>query len=115
MKMTGAHEKDTRKILCELFPAFEFLGSVGPARTPCRYQDEMSSKSVVVPLPVLIKDVKKYTDVVDVLDQCEGWWRDLYSRADFCLHPDQVHVPPGPPIAVPSRPDQPASHVSPTP
>lgn len=29
--------------------------------------------------------------------------------------PDQVHVNPGPPIAAPSRPDQPASHVPPAP
>ena len=37
----------------------------------------MSSESVVVPLPVLMKDEKKYADVVDVLDQCEGSLRDL--------------------------------------
>lgn len=119
LKLTDEDDRCTRerykiflgKILCELFPAFEFLRSVVPARTPCRYQDEMSSESVVVPLPVLMKDEKKYADAVDVLDQCEGWLRDLYSRAGLCPHPDQAHVPPGPSIAAPSRPDQPASHV----
>ena len=123
LKLTDEDDRCTRerykiflgKILSELIPAFEFLRSVVPARTPCRYQDEMSSESVVVPLPVLMKDEKKYADVVDVLDQCEGWLRDLYSRAGLCPHPDQVHVPPGPPVVGPSRPDQPGSHVPPTP
>ena len=66
LKMTDEDDRCTRerykiflgKILCELFPAFEFLGSVVPTRTACRYQDEMSSESVVVPLPVLMKDEK---------------------------------------------------------
>ena len=33
----------------------------------------MSSESTVVPLPVLIKDEKKYAEVVNVLDQLEVW------------------------------------------
>ena len=61
------------RILCELFPAFHFLCGVVPARTPCQYQAEMSTASVVVPLPVLMKDEKKYAEVVDVLDQLEVW------------------------------------------
>ena len=57
------------RILCEAFPSFNFLKEVIPVHTPCQYQAEMSSKSVVIPLPVLMKDEKKYSDVVDVLDQ----------------------------------------------
>ena len=41
--------------------------------------------------------------------------REIYSKAGKCAPPDQEHVPPGPPIAAPSRPDQPASHVPPVP
>ena len=33
----------------------------------------------------------------------------------MCPPLDEDHVPPGPPIAAPSRPDQPASHVPPVP
>ena len=33
----------------------------------------------------------------------------------MCAPPHEEHVPPGPPIAAPSRPDQPASHVPPVP
>ena len=112
IKLTGEDNRCTRerykiflgKILCEVFPSFEFLKSVVPAKTPCRYQDEMGTESVVVPLPVLMKDEKKYAEVIDVLDQLEAWLHDLYSKAGLCLPPPPVqeHVPPGPPIAAPS-------------
>ena len=42
----------------------------------------MSSQSIVVPL--LMKDEKKYADVVDVLDQLESWARELYVQAGLC-------------------------------
>ena len=61
------------RILCELFPAFQFLSGVVPVCTPCQYQAEMSTSSVVVSLPVLMKDEKKYAEVVNVLDQLEVW------------------------------------------
>lgn len=124
LKLSDEEERCTRerykiflgRMLREHFPAFEFLSSVVPAQTPCQYQAEMKSESVVVPLPVLMKDEKKYEEVVDVLDQLKVWVRDIYSRAGICAPPpDQVCVNPGPPIAAPSRPDQPASHVPPVP
>lgn len=102
------------RILCESCPSFDFIKDILPAHTPC-YSVEMSSQSVVVPLPVLMKDEKKYSDLVDVLDQLEAWVRDIYAKAGLCAPPDEDHVPPGPPIAAPSRPDQPASHVPPVP
>ena len=43
-------------ILCESFPAFNFLKDVHPAHTACRYSAEMSTQSAVVPPPVLTKD-----------------------------------------------------------
>ena len=55
------------RILCELFPAFQFLSGVVPVCTPCQYQAEMSTSSVVV------NDEKKYAEVVNVLDQLEVW------------------------------------------
>ena len=103
------------RILCESCPSFDFIKDILPAHTPCRYSVEMSSQSVVVPLPVLMKDEKKYSDLVDVLDQLEAWVRDIYAKAGLCAPPDEDHVPSGPPIAAPSRPDQPASHVPPVP
>ena len=37
----------------------------------------------------------------------------MYSKAGLCAPPEEGHVLPGPPIAAPSRPDQPLSHVPP--
>ena len=66
LKLSDEEERCTRerykiflgRMLREHFPAFEFLSSVVPAQTPCQYQAEMKSESVVVPLPVLMKDEK---------------------------------------------------------
>ena len=101
------------KILFEEFPTLDFLVDVVPTRTPCQYQAEMGTQSVVVPLPVLMKDEKKYSDLVDILDQLEVWVREIYAKAGRCAPLDEDHVPPGTPIAAHSRPDQAASHVPP--
>ena len=121
LNLTGEEERCTRelykiflgRILCESFPAFDFLKEIRPSHTPCQYQCEMNFNSVVVTLPVLLKDETKYADLVDVLDQLEAWVREIYSKAGLCVPPEEGHLPPGPPIAAPSRPDQPLLHVSP--
>ena len=59
-----------------------------------------------MPLPVLIKDEKKYANVVNVLDQLETWTHEIYSQADICDVPnDEDHVPPNLPVDSRSRPD----------
>ena len=75
----------------------------------------MSSQSVVVPLPVLMKDEKRYADLMDVLDQMEAWVREIYAKAGLCAPVNEDHIPPGPPTAAPSHPDQLAAHVPPVP
>lgn len=75
----------------------------------------MRSQSLVLPLPVLMKDEKKYSEVVDVMDQLENWTYEMYRKAGLCgpdLGHNQIH---GPPIQAPSRPDQPISHKQPVP
>ena len=104
------------RILCNSFEFFRFFNAVVPDHTPCRYQTEMASQSVVVPLPVLMKDEKKYADVVDVLDQLETWTHEIYSQAGICdIANDEDHVPPDLPVNSRSRPDQPSAHIPPTP
>lgn len=80
--------------MCEFFPFFDFL----TAYTYCRY-------------PVKIRT----SDLFDVLDQFEAWVREMYVKSGRCTPPNEDHVPPGPPIAAPCRPDQPSSHVPPVP
>lgn len=100
------------RILCAL-PAFSFLSDLVPPYLPVRYRDEMSTQSDVIPLPVLMKDEKKYADVIDVLDQLETWLHEIFSKAGLCALPAQENAPPGPPVEAPSRPDQPAAHIPP--
>ena len=103
------------RIVCESFPAFNFLIDVLPAHTACQYSAEMRTQSVVVPLPVLMKDEKKYSDLVDVLDHLEAWVHEMYTKAGLYNPTEEDHIPPGPPIVAPSRPDQPSSHLPPVP
>ena len=54
-------------IICEFLQAFaNFKDLVGS--TSSIFPVEMSSPSVIIPFPVLMKDKKKYSDLVDVLD-----------------------------------------------
>lgn len=102
------------RILCEHFSAFKFLQDLLPAQLPHDHLEEMNIKSTVVPSPVLMKDEKKYADVVDVLDQLEAWIHEIYYKAGLCPAPvsdDSSQSPELP--STTSRPDQPASHIPP--
>ena len=82
-----------------------------PQFTECTHAKEMSVKSVVVTMPVLMKDEKKYSDCVDVLDQIEKWTQEIYSAAGLCPPDPEPFDNATPTIAPTSRPDQPASDV----
>ena len=56
------------KLLFEHFPAFDMFKPVtnqGPASC---YVKEMATKSEIVTMPILLKDEKKYSGCVDILD-----------------------------------------------
>ena len=46
-----------------------------------------AQKSEVMMLPVLMKDEKKYSDCVDVLDQLEEWTHEVYYASGLCKNP----------------------------
>ena len=60
------------KLLFEHFPVFAMFKPYVAGSTSCRHSKEMSTKSEVLTMPVLMKDEKKYSDCVDVLDQLAG-------------------------------------------
>ena len=102
------------KLLFEHFPAFDMFKPVtnqGPASC---YGKEMATKSEIVTMPILLKDEKKYSDCVDILDQLENWTEEIYSAAGLCLPSGKANDDTTPVIAAHSRPDQPASHVPPS-
>lgn len=108
------------KLLFEHFPAFAMFKPYVPQATDCCHAEVMSTKSAVVTMPVLMKDEKKYSECVDVLDQLEKWTRDIYAAAGLCVpesppsdDDDDDDPPLRPAMGSSSRPDQPASHVRP--
>ncbi|XP_028417961.1 uncharacterized protein LOC114542661 [Dendronephthya gigantea] len=102
------------KILFQYFPAFSMFEHFIPKSTECMYKQEMSTKSDVLTMPILLKDEKKYSDCVDVLDQLEKWTHDIYSAAGICVSEPESSSDDPPTIGSRSRPDQPTSHVPPT-
>jgi hypothetical protein len=104
--------------LKEHFSGFKNINESISLSTDCPYRDEMSQQSHAVTLPVLMKDEKKYSDCVDVLDKFDDWVHTLYSTAevttgsctdetpstDLCLA-DSILT---------ARPDQPGCHLPPT-
>ena len=62
----------------------------------------------------MLKDEKKYSDCVDILDQLEEWVLEFYSAAGLCGNTSEVLCgTPIPVTASAARPDQSASHVPP--
>ena len=103
------------QILFEHFPELCHFQSCIASQTECSFSEQTSMKSEIVTLPVLMKDEKKYSECVDVLDQLEKWTHQIYSAAGLCKIPDPTDKPDPPVIGNRSRPDQPASHVEPLP
>ena len=101
------------RILFEHFTAFQMFKPYAPQFTECTHAKDMSAKSEIVTMPVLLKDEKKYSDCVDVLDQLEKWTQDIYSAAGLCSPDPEPSDTATPTIGSTSRPDQPASHVPP--
>lgn len=103
------------RILIKKFPKFACLKSYLSDELPLHHENSAtaSCKSEIVTMPVLMKDEKKYGDCVDVLDQLEEWTQEIYNASGmYKVQPDQLLVS-QPMVQVPTRPDQPRSHIPP--
>ena len=100
------------RVLVTNISQLSFLKSIVPQHISHKYQQEMAKKSTIIPLPMQMKDEKKYEDVVDILDSYEQELEDIYVRAGV------VRKPNGPEQEQPARitsgasatPDQAAAH-----
>ncbi|XP_060578320.1 uncharacterized protein LOC132735396 [Ruditapes philippinarum] len=82
------------RILAEL-KEFSWMKSVLPAHIYHPYQVQMSQKSEVFQLPILMKNVAKHEDCVDILDGYETFISDLFVTAfgsEDTLHKYRVPV-----------------------
>ncbi len=101
------------RIILEKFPELVCLKSCISKELALEHEhsDATAQKSDIMTLPVLMKDEKKYSDCVDVLDQLEEWTQDIYSASGVidC----QTSSTAGTLVEVPTRPDQPRAHIPP--
>lgn len=100
--------------LVKYIPSLSFLKSVIPNHIEHTYQKEMSQKSTIVPLPMQLKDEKKYDDVVDILCEYENTVEEIYAKAGVIeLPPDSRPAQPyGSLEGMHSDPDQPGGHIN---
>ena len=84
------------RVLVAHIPQLSFLKRIIPEHIPHKYQREMMQKSIIVPLPMMMKDEKKYEDVVDILDGYEQHLEDIFVKAAVIQKPeeDRSEVPP---------------------
>jgi hypothetical protein len=102
------------QILCEFFPAFQFLKDVVmEIDLPMQYKAEMQERSLIVPFPVLFKDEKKYAEIVDVLDHLEAWIHQIYGKAREVSLNEDLSSELETTLPSTTNPDQPLSHVHP--
>lgn len=92
-----------------------FMKSVIPPHIPHRFQKGMAQKSIIVPLPLQLKDEKKYDDVVDILSFYEDSIEEIYTKAWIIVNPPanaRLPKPEGSLGGSASAPDQPGAHVN---
>ena len=70
------------RVLLQKIPHLSFLKHVIPNHIAHPYKKEMSKKSIIVPLPMMMKDEKKYEDIVDILDGYEQHLENIFVKAD---------------------------------
>jgi hypothetical protein len=103
------------RILIKKFPQFACLNSYLSQELTLRHENSAtaSCKSDIITMPVLMKNEKKYSDCVDVLDQLEEWTEQIYKASGMCE--DQADQPSvsTPLVEVATQPDQPRSHIPP--
>ena len=99
--------------MVERFPEFFILKQYLLDELALSHENSAATerKSEVITLPVLMKDKKKYSDCVDVLDQLEEWTHKVYYASGLCKE-SQSSTTHGL-VEVATRPDQPGAHIPP--
>ena len=71
------------RLLIEKFSELASLNSLFVSEIELKHEhsDVTANKSEIMTLPILMKDEKKYSDCVDMLDQLEEWTHDIYKAS----------------------------------
>ena len=77
------------RILVKNMPQLSFLKQIIPEHIPHKYQREIAQKSIIVPLLMMMKDEKKYEDVVDILDGYEQQLEEIFIKAGVIQKPEE--------------------------
>lgn len=106
------------RVFVDVIAFLHFLKQVVPKHIHHPYLKETAQKSVIVPMPMQMKDEKNYSDVVDILSFYEDSLEEVYVKAGIAQVPTATtsNMNPlsnGTETTMPmthSRPDQPSAH-----
>lgn len=78
------------RVLVENITHLSFMKSIISTHIHHDYEREMALESTIVPLSMILKDEKKYDDVVDILDYYEQELEDIYAKAGIIEKPAET-------------------------
>ena len=74
---TRRYQTFVARILLEFFPFLKPFGKFIETHLKHKHSEETKDKSVVVNLPIIMKDEKRYSECVDIMDQLESWVEEI--------------------------------------
>ena len=78
------------RVLVSSIPSLAFLKSVIPRTYQSYIRRRDVQKTVIVPLPMQLKDEKKYSDIVDIPDYYEDELENIYIKAGVVEKPADI-------------------------
>ena len=79
---TRRHQTLVARILAEFLPFLKPFAKFIEPSIKHKHSKETKKKSIVVNLPIIMKDEKKYSECVEIMDQLETWVEDVIAAAN---------------------------------
>lgn len=70
------------RILCQFIPWLKPFQNVVPRHIEHEWSEEMSKKSVIIPLPVKPYDQKKHSEVIQYLDTVQSFTKEISNEGE---------------------------------
>ena len=80
---TRRYQTLVARILLEFLPFLKPFAKFIEPSLKHKHSEETKQKSIVVNLPIIMKDEKKYSECVEIMDQLETWVEEIMTAANL--------------------------------